>query len=65
MPAILANPVKKGAVEPMNKLIRQYIPKGISLRNMLQAKLNRIANELNQQARQRPGWNGPLRYYPA
>ena len=35
----------------MNKLIRQCIPKGISLRNITQAKLNWIANELNQRPR--------------
>ena len=36
-------PYQKGQVEYMNKLIRQYIPKGISLRNITQAKLNCIA----------------------
>ena len=40
-------PSQKGQVGYMNKLIRQYIPKGKSLRNITQAKLNWIANELN------------------
>ena len=36
-------PYQKGHVEYMNKLIRQYIPKGKSLCNITQAKLNWIA----------------------
>ena len=52
-------PYQKGQVEHMNKLIRQYIPKGMSLRKMTQAKLNWIANELNQRPRKRLGWLSP------
>ena len=54
-------PYQKGQVEHMNKLIRQYIPKGMSLRNMTQAKLNWIANELNQRPRKRLGWLSPAK----
>ena len=39
-------PTQKGQVGYMNKLIRQCIPKGKSLRNITQAKLDWIANEL-------------------
>lgn len=52
-------PYQKGQVEHMNKLIRQYIPKGMSLRKMTQAKLNWIANELNNRPRKRLGWLRP------
>ena len=52
-------PYQKGAVENMNKLIRQYIPKGKSLRHITQAKLDWIANELNQRIRKRLGWMSP------
>lgn len=52
-------PYQKGAVEHMNKLIRQYIPKGMSLRGMTQAKLDWIANELNQRPRKRLGFCSP------
>ena len=52
-------PYQKGAVEHMNKLIRQYIPKGKSLRHMTQARLDWIANELNQRIRKRLGWMSP------
>ena len=52
-------PYQKGAVEHMNKLIRQYIPKGRSLRKLTQAKLDWIANELNNRIRYRLGWESP------
>jgi len=52
-------PYQKGAVENINKLIRQYIPKGTSLRNITQARLNWIANELNERVRKRLGWKTP------
>lgn len=52
-------PYQKGQVEHMNKLIRQYVPKGMSLRHMTQAKLDWIANELNQRIRKRLGWESP------
>ena len=52
-------PYQKGAVEHMNKLIRQYIPKGKSLRKLTQAKLDGIAHELNNRIRYRLGWESP------
>ena len=52
-------PYQKGAVENMNKLIRQYITKGKSLRKLTQAKLDWIANELNNRIRYRLGWESP------
>lgn len=52
-------PYQKGAVENMNKLIRQYIPKGKSLRHVTQARLDWIAEQLNQRIRYRLGWKSP------
>ena len=52
-------PYQKGAVEHMNKLIRQYIPKGKSLRKLTQAKLNWVAEELNNRIRYRLRWESP------
>lgn len=52
-------PYQKGAVENINGLIRQYLPKGKSLRHVTQAKLDRIANELNNRPRKRLGWKSP------
>jgi IS30 family transposase len=52
-------PYQKGAVENINGLIRQYLPKGKSLRHITQAKLDYIADELNQRIRKRHGWRSP------
>ena len=54
-------PYQKGQVEYMNKLIRQYILKGISLRNITRAILNWIASELNNRPRKRLGWLSPAK----
>jgi IS30 family transposase len=52
-------PYQKGAIENMNGLIRQYIPKGKSLRRVTQAQLNDIAKELNDRPRKRLGYKTP------
>lgn len=52
-------PYQKGAVENINKLIRQYIPKGASLKRYTQARLDKIADELNNRVRKRLGWKSP------
>lgn len=52
-------PYQKGAVENMNGLIRQYLPKGKSLRRVTQTRLDWIANELNNRPRKRLSWKSP------
>lgn len=52
-------PYQKGAVENINGLIRQYLPKGKSLRHVTQAQLDRIAGALNDRPRKRLGWKSP------
>lgn len=52
-------PYQKGQVENINGLIRQYLPKGKSLRHVTQAKLDRIANDLNNRPRKRLSWKSP------
>ena len=52
-------PYQKGAVENMNGLIRQYLPKGQSLQRVTQTQLNYIANELNNRPRKRLGYKTP------
>ena len=54
-------PSQKGQVGHMNKPVRQYIPKGKSLRNITQAKLDWIANKLNQRPRRRLGRLSPAK----
>jgi len=39
---------------------RQYIPKGVSLRDVTQAKLDWVALQLNSRVRKRLGWKSPL-----
>jgi IS30 family transposase len=52
-------PYQKRAVENINGLIRQYLPKGKSLRHVTQAQLNRIAKEPNNRPRKRLDWKSP------
>lgn len=68
LPALLPNriyvcdpgkPYQKGQVEHANKLIRQYIPKGTSLRSITQARLDWIADRINARVRKRLGWKSP------
>ena len=55
----VAKSIHDRPVKHMNKLIRQYIPKGISLKGYARAMLNKIADELNDQVRKRLGWKSP------
>ena len=57
--ASTGKPYQKGAVEHMIKLIRQYVPKGNSLRKLTQTKLDGIAHELNSRIRYRLCWESP------
>jgi transposase, IS30 family len=52
-------PYQKGQVENVNKLIRQYLPKGMSLRKTTQAMLDWIAARINARVRKRHGWSSP------
>jgi transposase, IS30 family len=54
-------PYQKGQVENVNKLIRQYIPKGVSLRKITQAYLDWVANEINLRPRKRLSWKSPAK----
>ena len=52
-------PYQKGAVENMNGLIRQYIPKGQSLHLVTRGQLNQIEKALNNRPRKRLGYKSP------
>ena len=50
---------ERGSNENTNGLIRQYLPKGTSMKDLTQAKCNAIANKLNNRPRKRHGYLTP------
>lgn len=50
---------ERGTNENTNGLIRQYLPKGMSLKELTQAQCNWIANELNNRPRERLAFRTP------
>lgn len=54
---------ERGSVENVNGLIRQYLPKGISMRTVTQALCDAIALRLNTRPRKRHGFRTPLEVY--
>lgn len=51
---------ERGTNENTNGLIRQYLPKGVSMRNVTQARCGQIAAILNYRPRKRLGFFTPL-----
>ena len=56
---------ERGSVENLNGLIRQYLPKGMCLRNVTQSDCDRIAEELNSRPRKRHGFKTPKELFYA
>ncbi len=50
---------ERGTNENTNGLIRQYLPKGMCLKNLTQSECDRIAAELNDRPRERLGFRTP------
>jgi len=50
---------ERGTNENTNGLIRQYIPKGTSMKNLTQTQCDRIAKKLNTRPRKRHGFKTP------
>lgn len=56
---------ERGSNENLNGLIRQYIPKGVCMKNLTQKECDQIAHELNIRPRKRHGYKTPLEIYHA
>jgi IS30 family transposase len=56
---------ERGSNENMNGLIRQYLPKGVSMEHLTQADCDRIADKINRRPRKRYNWHTPEELYAA
>jgi IS30 family transposase len=56
---------ERGSNENINGLIRQYLPKGVSMEHLTQADCDRIADKLNNRPRKRYNWHTPEELYAA
>jgi IS30 family transposase len=56
---------ERGTNENTNGLIRQYLPKGISMEGLTQLQCNAIAKKLNNRPRKRHGYKSPAQLFHA
>jgi IS30 family transposase len=54
---------ERGSNEDANGLLRQYLPKGVSMAGLSQQQCNAIARKLNTRPRKRLGFRTPLECY--
>ena len=56
---------ERGTNENTNGLVRQYLPKGVSMDHITQEDCDRIATKLNRRPRKRYNWRTPEELYAA
>lgn len=56
---------ERGSNENLNGLIRQYLPRGMSMKRVSQAECDHIAMKLNSRPRKRHGYRTPQEVYDA
>jgi transposase, IS30 family len=61
--ATLYHSWERGSNENFNGLLRQYLPKGMCMSNVTQARCDQIADDLNQRPRKRYGFETPTTRY--
>lgn len=54
---------ERGTNENTNGLLRQYLPKGVSMAHLTQRDCNRLADKLNRRPRKRLGYRTPKEVY--
>jgi transposase, IS30 family len=54
---------ERASNENLNGLVRQYLPKGLCMRNVTQAQCDQIADDLNNRAQKRFGFETPAALY--
>ena len=59
------SPWQRGTNENTNRLLRQYFPKGVSMRDLTQAELNQVAAKLNARPRKTLDFDTPAARFEA